>query len=654
MWLLRLPALLASVLPVFVQPILAASGPALPCGVALTLSDVGFGNATFIDNGGAGRLRQPALVVLAKCAEDIPVAMQYARANKLGFAVKGGGHSAAGYSLAPGGLVLDMSLMNASRVDRDPATGAPTLWVQAGALFGDLYARLNGTGLLVAGGGCSTVGVCGFVLGGGLSFLSRAFGLAIDNLVRVRIVLANGNLLSVSGDDPSQADLWWALRGGGGGNFGVVVELTLRLHSGEEQTTTAEVCWRGANASIAALPLYSSWLEPADANEARSAAAHADPRVGAPGLLMRNAITHDVDFCVTLFGTADVNVTQQVDSLVAFVQSSIPAQVVTDGCAGPAATYYEWESRCGALKTGVDGDDGYMTSGVLAPGALADGVAATLLVTALAGTPGDRTIINFHDGGGAQRSPAGGGSFPYRNYNLVYQVKGIWIPGGANKSAANVKWGVDLQRSLGPYISGAYVNYIDPLQWDWLTTYYGANYARLEQVKTAVDPHGFFVFNQSIGLTEAPAPTPASAPAPAQPNCSADILVERMYAFQVGQNSRDALALALMYTVDGANYIPAPAAPIMGRAAIQQSFAAYFATLESINETVVGPIIVNGNMGAFSKSIVTLPKAGSHLAGGAVVTQVVVNWFEFDCATSPPLIATFRAMFNSSTTVSFV
>ena len=181
----------------------------LPCGDVLTPDSAGYANATYIDNMGRGRARLPAIVAQARCVEDVPVAISYARNESMPFAVKGGGHSAAGYSLTKGGLVLDMSQLNASAVERGPA--GPKLHVQAGARFGQLYARLKGTGLLFPGGGCSDVGVSGYVLGGGLSFLSRAYGLASDNLLSARLVLANGTVRNCSAG--AHSELFWALRG---------------------------------------------------------------------------------------------------------------------------------------------------------------------------------------------------------------------------------------------------------------------------------------------------------------------------------------------------------------------------------------------------------------------------------------------------------
>ena len=223
----------------------------LPCGNVLYPGDPGFENATRIDNGGSAEDRVPSVIVQASCAEDVPVAMAFAREAGIALAVKGGGHSAAGYCLVKEGLVLDMSLMNASRINDDGPE--PTLTVQAGAIFETLYSRLVDTGYVFPGGGCSTVGVTGFVLGGGLSFLSRAYGLASDNLLSLRLVTANGTALNCS--DTEHAELFWALRGGGGGNFGIVLDMTLRVFA-QPSTHVEEVCWHGSAAAQYALPRY--------------------------------------------------------------------------------------------------------------------------------------------------------------------------------------------------------------------------------------------------------------------------------------------------------------------------------------------------------------------------------------------------------------
>ena len=184
--------------------------------------------AVQIDNGRVQQ--QPTIIVQASGEKDVVTALRFAQKEGLRLTVLGGGHSATGYCLNTGGVVLDMSLMKGMSLDAKQRT----LRVQMGALWSDVYAYMmkSGTGLIPVGGGCLTVGVPGFVQGGGFSFASRSYGISADNLLSLKIVTADGELRHISEASKSkdERDLFWALRGGGGGNFGVVTEMELQVH----------------------------------------------------------------------------------------------------------------------------------------------------------------------------------------------------------------------------------------------------------------------------------------------------------------------------------------------------------------------------------------------------------------------------------------
>ena len=340
-------------------------------------------------------------------------------------------------------------------------------------------------------------------------------------------MLANGTVRNCSAS--AHSELFWALRGGGGGNFGVVVDMKLRLYA-EARSEVREVCWHGDVAATQALPRYAQWLE-----------SEADASLGAPALLIRmDGKRGRVSLCVTLFAVGSVSLPEQLHSLVSHVGGTPNTSEV--GCAGKVVTsFFEWESRCGASTTGVNGGNAYMTSGVLMPGAL-DGNVSGRLVGALSAAPGERTIVNIHDGGGAIRAGGQDGAFVHRGFNLIFQIKAIWEPSPA-ADAQNMQWATQLKRALTPSLSGAYVNYIDWQLEDWAKEYYGRNLPRLEAVKRSVDPERFFDFEQAIGRA------PSAS-------CDAASVVARMYAFQAGQNAMDAAGLALMYEPDGQNFIP--------------------------------------------------------------------------------------------------
>ncbi|MDQ1485707.1 MAG: hypothetical protein QOJ62_1400, partial [Actinomycetota bacterium] len=167
--------------------------------------------------------RRPAVVVRASNVDDVVAAVRYARENSLDVAVRGGAHSVPGFGTCDGGVVIDLSGMR--NVTVDPATS--TAKAQGGATWGDFNDATHEFGLATTGGIISTTGVAGLTLGGGIGYLTRGFGLSCDNLISADVVTADGRQVHASANE--NADLFWALRGGGG-NFGVVTTLEFQLH----------------------------------------------------------------------------------------------------------------------------------------------------------------------------------------------------------------------------------------------------------------------------------------------------------------------------------------------------------------------------------------------------------------------------------------
>ena len=167
--------------------------------------------------------RRPAVIAQCVNEDDVVRAVRFARDLDLPVAVRGGGHSVAGMAVNDGGLVVDLRHMRAVTID--PA--AEAVRVAGGATMSDLDRACQPHGLATTGGRASTTGVGGFVLGGGSGWLDRWCGLAVDNLLGVELVTADGERVYASADD--HPDLFWALHGGGG-NFGIATALTLKLH----------------------------------------------------------------------------------------------------------------------------------------------------------------------------------------------------------------------------------------------------------------------------------------------------------------------------------------------------------------------------------------------------------------------------------------
>src|ERR1051326_2204068 len=190
-------------------------------GPVLEPHDAGYDEARKVYNGMIDR--RPRLI--AKCTDvaDVMAAVHMARANNLRVSIRGGGHNAAGLGVCDDGLVIDLERMNYVRVD----PSSRTVLVGGGCKWKDVDHASHAFGLAVPSGVISTTGVGGLTLGGGMGHLTRKYGLTIDNLLSVDMVLADGSFVEASADE--NPDLFWAVRGGGG-NFGIVTSFLFQAH----------------------------------------------------------------------------------------------------------------------------------------------------------------------------------------------------------------------------------------------------------------------------------------------------------------------------------------------------------------------------------------------------------------------------------------
>jgi FAD/FMN-containing dehydrogenase len=412
---------------------------------------------------------KPLAVAYCESADDVARCVRWAERHDIRLAARSGGHSYGGYSTVQNGLVVDVSRLDAVR----PAADGKTAAVGAGATLGEVYARLYAARhVTIPAGSCATVGVAGLTLGGGHGFLSRRDGLTCDSVRSLRIVTAGGRVLDVSTRE--HADLLWACRGGGGGNFGIVTSFRFATHPiGAVSTFAVEWPWRDAAAAVAA---WQAWAPHAPDDLfsvlSLSCAAGGSPSIRAVGQL--------------------AGPKSRLDALIAPLASTgAPTRVSTVARDYPSSVRY-WGGNDVRSTFAAASDYAYRPLSAAGIRALLAGVAARSR-----GPAGGLSVLLDSYGGAIRRVPAGGSAFAHRKALFSLQELVSWQPGGP--AAANLAWLRSFHASLRPYVSGfAYLNYVDPAQAGWQHAYYGSSLKRLQAVKRTYDPHGVFRFRQGI------------------------------------------------------------------------------------------------------------------------------------------------------------
>ncbi|HEV8695911.1 MAG TPA: FAD-dependent oxidoreductase, partial [Lysobacter sp.] len=417
---------------------------------------------------------------------DIVLTLQFAKRNGLRLTVKGGGHSASGYCLNTGGVVLDLSLMTAISLDES----RQQVTVQMGARWHDVYVFLidSGTGLIPIGGGCPTVGIPGFMQGGGFSFVSRSYGMSIDNLVSMTLVTVDGKVHTLSADSTSteDRDLFWACRGGGGGNWGVVVDMTLQVHQpATEKMLTGQLRFAPEKAQEV-LGFYNRWVETLP------------EEMAVYGIWGMSPSPSDPTVQIQTFGFTTIY-NGHFSEGAKLLQPLLELGPLT--IALNAITLPEFELLNGA-STLVADRSAYIRAGIMPPGAFKP-EAIAVFERYMASVPStDSFIVWTHAGGKIEQVRADATAFAHRGARFVPELKAIWTdPQDARK---NIEWAHAFFADLQPFFSGSYVNYIDPLLDDWARRYYLDNYPRLLAVKQQCDPDNFLRFQQGVGSNFAP------------------------------------------------------------------------------------------------------------------------------------------------------
>ena len=449
-------------------------------GQVLTPGDAGYADVRPAYN--AMHPGSPAIVVVASGTADVIDAVNFSREHDLLVAVRGGGHSVAGLSSVDGGLLIDLAPMRG--VDVDPEAGIAR--VQGGALWGDVDRETQVFGLVAPGGVVSDTGVAGLALGGGEGWARRKYGLSCDNIVSAQVVCADGKLRTASAD--VNADLYWAIRGGGG-NFGVVTSLTFQLHPmGPIVAFTgvfypvadAAQVWRG----------FRDW--------ARTAPDEVSALCACTTLPAHEALPpeiHDTPFIVVgavYSGDPDdgMKVMQPLRNLATpLVDISQPLPFV-----GVQAAFDPFFVR-GTLRS-------YWKS--MYVNEITDEM-IEMLAKKAAERPSKRTFapITFLMGGAINRVDPGATAYSERSADWMLSIDGNWDDPAEDEAV--ISWVRDTWAEFAPYgTGGVYLNFrslAEESEDSDVENTFGDNMRRLAEVKAKYDPTNFFRRNNNIAPT---------------------------------------------------------------------------------------------------------------------------------------------------------
>jgi FAD/FMN-containing dehydrogenase len=437
---------------------------------------------------------RPAAVVYCQSTADVQRTVAFAQAHGVPITARAGGHSYAGYSTGSG-VVCDVTRMGGVAVH-----GGGSAVIGPGARLIDAYAALAPQGAAIPGGSCPTVGVAGLALGGGVGVVGRKFGLTCDTMTALQVVTAAGD--AVNCDATTNSDLFWACRGGGGGNFGVVTSMTFTTHPASTVALFGiEWPWAAAANVIAG---WQQWIATIPDELWSNCHILSSPWSRLPAISVGGAYVGGQAQLAPWLTALRSAVGTTAASVSVGTHGYLDGMLVEAGCAGEsvASCHLPSQTPQGAVPREASlgrSDIVLQPWSSAAIDTVVAGVAqrqANTKATTIAGVALDAL------GGAINRVPATATAFVHRNGLFSVQYNATWPTGASADVVLSNVHGVNrLYDAMRPYASGsAYQNYIDPQLTDWQTAYYGANLARLKTVKTKYDPSDLFHFAQSIPL----------------------------------------------------------------------------------------------------------------------------------------------------------
>ena len=418
--------------------------------------------------------RRPALIARCASSESVLQAVNFGRKNNLLVSIRGGGHNIAGNAVCDDGLMIDLSLMKGVQVD--PSARRAT--VEPGCTLADFDAAAQVHGLATPLGINSTTGVAGLTLGGGFGWLSRKYGMTVDNLLSAEVVTADGTQVHAS--ETQNADLFWGLRGGGG-NFGIVTSFEFQLHRVGPDVLSGLIAFPFAQAK-SVLTRFARFTEtmPDDINV---------------WMVTRKAPPLP-------FLPVDVHGKEIIVLAVCYVGEPTEGNKLIDTLRGFGTAHGEhfgvqpytaWQQAFDPLLT--RGARNYWKSHNFSR--LSDGAIDTIITYASSLPSPQCEIFIGTIGGQTARIAPEAMAYSSRDANYVMNVHGRWESAAEDERC--IAWAREFFAKSQPFASaGAYINFLTQEETDRIEFAYGAGYHRLVELKTKYDPTNFFRMNQNI------------------------------------------------------------------------------------------------------------------------------------------------------------
>ena len=418
---------------------------------------------------------RPLAVLSVAGAKDVATAFSFAQHHGVRVAIRSGGHSYPGWSAGDGALVVDVRPLDKVSLAGTTAT------VGAGASLVQVYDVLGSRGRGVPGGSCPTVGVAGLTQGGGVGVLTRAYGLTCDSVTAMQVVLADGRVVTASAD--REPDLFWALRGGGGGHLGVVTSFTFTTFAAPE-ITRAYLAWP-YSAATRVVPQFLRTVPRADRRLwATLKVLGGQTHPSGPSLFMSATWTGPS----SAMGAALQPFLLQVPSPTTDSRSTasyLDTMLTYAGCSSIPV------DRCHTGPGGSLDRQAFAATSHIVNSPDVDMSALDAHVNSAQGSGLKEAGLSVDALGGAVNDIGGGDTaFGHRGALATVQYTATYDAGPATAATTYVRR--FRSAMTGAWGTGAYVNYADASLSDYQQAYFGSNAGRLAQARTTYDPHGFF------------------------------------------------------------------------------------------------------------------------------------------------------------------